>query len=60
MRILFHEVQMQMPLAIEINESELWVMIKNLWMEQLMRGSKEEKVIDKKVQFPSEIKVNIQ
>jgi hypothetical protein len=41
---------MQMPLATETVESELWVMNENLWMEQLVRGSKEEKVIDEKVQ----------
>jgi hypothetical protein len=40
-----------MPLAIEIVESELWVMNENLWMKQLVRGSKEEKVIDEKVHF---------
>jgi hypothetical protein len=50
---------MQIPLATKTIESELWVMNKNLWMEQLVKGSKEEKVIDKKVQFPNEIQVNI-
>jgi len=30
MRILFHEILMQMPLATETVESELWVMNENL------------------------------